>query len=337
MLFFGDSAEEPFVALSVACIDAIVTYLLKMLFRDMLDETVYEIKCGDSFHDQFVIFMAVIVEGDRITVIMVNAGSSDDGPAEIAADVFSYSVGVTLIGFSINIETVFVVSVDRGLDLFERRADLGFQFIQERSLEGIPHKTVAEVWEGTPEAGVTDTALGDEAVDVGIPFEVTAKGMEDTDKTGSKAFGFIVFVEHTENDAFCGSKKAVEEGTVGKEEGPELFRNGEDAVAVGDVQDLKGHGRGTVNGVFRTAGGTETAVAAERDKFEFTTLIAAIHGTTERRVTAVKHPVNVPNDGLPGMENVKHFFIMVFKDVLKNVHKIIMKDLIVENNPTPQD
>lgn len=337
MLFFGDGTEEPFVTFPAAGVDAIVAYLLEMFFRDMLYETVYEIESRNRFHDQPVILVAVIVEGDHVTVIFINTGGGNDGPAKIAADVFSNDLRVTFIGFCMDIKTVFVVSVDRGPDLFERRADPGFQFIQECSLEGIAQKTVVEVWEGTPEAGVTDTSLGDEAVDVGIPFEVTAKGMEDTDKTGSKAFGFIVFVEHTENDAARGSKKAVEKGTVGKKKGPEFFRNGEDAVAVGDIQDLKGHGSGTVNGVFRTAGGTETAVAAERDKFEFTALIAAIHGTTERRVTAVKHPVNVPDDGLPGMEDVKHFFIMVFKDVLKNVHKIIMKDLIVENNPTPQD
>ena len=78
-------------------------------------------------------------------------------------------------------------------------------------------------------------------------------------------------------------------------------------------------------------------MATERDKFKFPTLITAIHGAAERRITAVKHPVNIPDDGLPGMENIKHFFIMVIKDVLKDVHKTIMRDLMTENNPTPQD
>ena len=78
-------------------------------------------------------------------------------------------------------------------------------------------------------------------------------------------------------------------------------------------------------------------MAAERDKFKFPTLITAIHGTAERRITAVKHPVNIPDDRLSGMENIKHFFIMVIKDVLKDVHKTIMRDLMTENNPTPQD
>ena len=230
-----------------------------------------------------------------------------------------------------------MVSVDGGFDLFERRADLRFQLIQEGSLESIPHEAVIEVGAGTPETGVTDTAFRDEAVDMGIPFEVSSKGMEDTDKTGSKALGFVFFMEHTEDDAARGSKKAVKEGTVSKKERAKLLGNGEDAVAVCDVQDLKGHGSGTVNGIFCAAGGTETAVTAERDKFKLATFVTTIHGTAERGVAAVKHPVYIPDDGLSGMEDIKHFFIMFFKDVLKNIHKIIMNDLVTENNPTPQD
>lgn len=144
-------------------------------------------------------------------------------------------------------------------------------------------------------------------------------------------------MEHAEDDAFCGSKKTVKEGTVSKKEGAQFLSNGEDAVAVCNIQKFKGHGSGTVNGVFCTAGGTETAVAAERNKFEFAAFVTTIHGTAERRVTAVEHPVNIPDDGLPGMEKIKHFFIMVFKDVLENIHKSIMNDLATENNPTPQD
>lgn len=108
-------------------------------------------------------------------------------------------------------------------------------------------------------------------------------------------------MEHAQDDAFCGIKKAVKEGPVSKKKGTQFLCNGKDAVAVCNIQELKGHGSGTFNGVFRTAGGTETAVAAERDKSEFTAFITAIHGTAERRVTAVEHPVNIPDDGLPGM------------------------------------
>lgn len=67
-------------------------------------------------------------------------------------------------------------------------------------------------------------------------------------------------------------------------------------------------------------------MAAERDKFKFPTLMTAIHGTTERRITTVEHPFNIPDDRLSGMQDVFHFFIVFFKDFLEDVHKVIMKE-----------
>ena len=190
---------------------------------------------------------------------------------------------------------------------------------------------------GAPASTIADTTLRDKAVDMWVPFKVTPEGMEDTDKTWGKAFGFIVLVEHAEDDTADSGEEASKEGTVSKEEGAEFFSDGEDTVAVFHVQNLKGHGGSTVNGVFCTAGGAETAVAAERDKFEFPTFVTGIHGTTERRVTTVKHAVNIPGDGLAGVEDIKHFFIMVTKNLLKDVHETIMQDMSTESNPTPHE
>ena len=49
---------------------------------------------------------------------------------------------------------------------------------------------------------------------MGIPFERSAEGMKDKDKTGCKKFGFIIFVEHVEDDASDSRKKTVQKGTV---------------------------------------------------------------------------------------------------------------------------
>ena len=216
-------------------IDTIVTYLLEMFFRDMLDEPVNEIKGGDGLHDQFVILMAVIVKGDHVSIIFINTGSSDNGASKVASDVFGDDLRITLIGFGVDIETVFVVSVDGGLYPFEVRTELRLEFIQEGGLKGIAQKTVVEVSFGAPSSTVTDTALGEKAVDMWIPFEVTSKGMENTDKTGSKAFGFVIFVEHTKDDTADGGEETAKEGAVSEEEGAEFFRDGEDTVTVLDI------------------------------------------------------------------------------------------------------
>lgn len=51
-----------------------------------------------------------------------------------------------------------------------------------------------------PPPGIANAAFGNEAVDVGIPFEVTSKGMQDTDKAGSKTFRSIGVLEHSEGN-----------------------------------------------------------------------------------------------------------------------------------------
>ena len=77
----------------------------------------------------FVILMAVIVEGDHVTIIFVNAGNCDDRAAEIAPDIFGNNLRVTLIRFGMDIEAVFVVLIDGGFHPFEVRADFGLEFL----------------------------------------------------------------------------------------------------------------------------------------------------------------------------------------------------------------
>ena len=82
---------------------------------------------------------------------------------------------------------------------------------------------------------------------------------------------------------------------------PEFLGNGKDIVPVRTPDNLKWHGGGAVNGIFVAAGRTETALAPERNKLVLTTGTTPIHGTAERRVSAIKHPVNGFHDGCPGM------------------------------------
>ena len=77
-----------------------------MVFGDMLDEPFNEIKGGDGFHNQFIIHMAVIVKGDHVTIIFINAGGGDNRPSKVSANVFGDDLRVALIGFGVDIETV---------------------------------------------------------------------------------------------------------------------------------------------------------------------------------------------------------------------------------------
>ena len=59
----------------------------------------------------------------------------------------------------------------------------------------------------TPKAIIAVAALGDQTVDVGIPFEIPAKSMENHDTAGSEVSGFVHFKEHMGNNTATEWKK----------------------------------------------------------------------------------------------------------------------------------
>ena len=75
-------------------IKAIVTNHFKMLLGDMDNEFFDEIPCGNSFGNEFVIFMSVVMKSDEITIITVNTRRSNNRSAKIATDIVKNSTVV---------------------------------------------------------------------------------------------------------------------------------------------------------------------------------------------------------------------------------------------------
>ena len=59
------------------------------------------------------------------------------------------------------------------------------------------------------------------------------------------------------------------------------------------MEDFKGHGSSTVNGVFIAVGWAETAFAAKRNKLKISTMGTGIHDTIKGRIAAIDHAVNI--------------------------------------------
>ena len=89
--------------------------------------------------------MTVIVERDRITVIVIDPGSSDDRPAKITANIPGDYFWVTEIRFRIDIETMLMFAVTFGFDFFKRRPDPDFQFIEESGAESTAEIVIVKV------------------------------------------------------------------------------------------------------------------------------------------------------------------------------------------------
>lgn len=229
----------------------------------------------------------MIVESDRITVIVIDPGSSDDRPAKITTDILSDYFGVTEIRFSIDIETMFMFAVTSCFYFFKRRPDPDFQFIEESGAESTAEIVIVKVPDMTPGAVITVTAFGEEAVDMGIPFEVPAKSVEDHDISRGEIFGLVELEKHTGDDTGDRMEETVQERAVLEEKGTEILINGKDAMAMADIDELKKHRGRAFHSVFITAGRAETAAATERDEFQLAAVGTAVHGTAKGRIAAV--------------------------------------------------
>ena len=136
------------------------------------------------------------MESNGISVIPINPGSGNYRPAKIAADVFSHYFWIAEIRFGIDIEAVLMLRVAFRFDFFKRRSDPDFQFIEKSRAESISQIVVVKVFYMAPEAVITVTAFGKDAVDMGIPFEIPAESMENHDITGSIVFGMVQIEKH---------------------------------------------------------------------------------------------------------------------------------------------
>jgi hypothetical protein len=86
-----------------------------------------------------------------------------------------------------------------------------------------------------------------------IPLEASAKGMKNTDESGSEIFGFVLLMKRAKNNTSNSGKEAVKKRTVLKKKVTEFFGNGKNTVAVGTVYKLKTHSGSSVNGIHVTA------------------------------------------------------------------------------------
>ena len=189
-----------------------------MFFRDVTDETFYEIHNRQSFFHILFIFVTVIVESNGISVIPVNPGSGNYWSAKIAADVFSHYFGIAEIWFCIDVEAQFMLGVTFRFYVFERRTNPIFQFIEKSSTESVTEIVVVKVFYMTPESVITVAAFGKDTVDVGIPFEVAAKSVKDQDIAGRKIFGMVQVEKHPRYYTGDGMEEAVQKRPVLKEE-----------------------------------------------------------------------------------------------------------------------
>ena len=261
------------IHLTVSRIQAAISDHFKVFFWNVTDQAFDEIHNRKSLFHICVIFVAIIVERNSISVIEVNSGCGYDGSAKIASNIVSNDFGVTKIRFGIDIESLFMLAVTVG-------------FIEKSRTESITEIVVVKVFYMTPETVIAVTTFREKTVDMRIPFEVPAKRMQDQDIAGSEIFGMVQLEKHAGYDTGDGKKETVQERTILKKEEAEIVINGKNTMAVLNIDELERHTDGAIHSILVAAGGTKATVTAKRDKFEVATVMAGVHGTAKRRITA---------------------------------------------------
>ena len=104
---------------------------------------------------------------------------------------------------------MFMFQITTGRNFFKRRTDAEQHFLEESSTESIAKESIVEMRDITPESIIAEATLRDKAMDMGIPFQIPAKGVKNHNKSRSKILGFIEFVKHTADHAGNRVEKAV--------------------------------------------------------------------------------------------------------------------------------
>lgn len=282
-----------------------------MFIGDMDNEPLNKFNGGNSFNDEFIIFVSVVMKSNKRAGVRINTGSSNNRSAEIATNVFRDGRGVTVIGLSVDIEAFTVIFINSRFDYLEGRTEFVLETIEQSSTEGIAQKSVVKMFYTLPRSNTSDSDFGDEDVNVRIPLEAASKGVENTNEARSKMLRFIKFAEHAKDDIADGMKKAVEQRTISAEKDTKFFRNSEYTMPVNALNDFERHRSSALDRIEISTRRTETAFAAKRNKFESTTRRTPVHSTAERRIPAMNHLFDVFKNNRTGLKGVLDFFVVI--------------------------
>ena len=97
-------------------------------------------------------------------------------------------MGIADIGFGINIKTLRAEFVDQRFHGGKGRAETNSQPVKKSGPKGKAEEVEIEMADFAPGSFVAGSPFGNKDVDMRVPFEITAKGVEDSDETGGKVF-----------------------------------------------------------------------------------------------------------------------------------------------------
>lgn len=278
-------------------IETIVTNVAEMRVRNMDDELLDEFDSRFDHIISLLILVVMVKPMDNIGLLIVtdDAAFSDAGPAgithivgdariDVIAMVFVFKFFIFFLGPGMDVKSFRMIFIQDRSSVLERRTDFFFDEAKQFILEGLSE--LGEIEMGEELEGIFIRGIDqfrNEGMDMRIPFEITAKGMEGGDH--AKMIDMAVVLEGIvrELDAFspeladegsidksrngvaCGDEEDIEVGPVLAEPVSDAVRDGEDDMSVFGIEAERCGLDRKLFGIFDAAGITETRMAVSVD------------------------------------------------------------------------
>ena len=326
-------------------IEAIVTNVAEMRIRNMDDQFLDEFNGRFDHIITFFILVVMVKPMDNIGLLIVtdDAAFSDAGPAgithivgdariDVIAMIFVFKFFIFFLGPGMDVKSFRMIFIQDRFSALERRADFFFDEAKQFVLEGLSQ--FGEIEMGEELEGIFIRGIDqfrNEGMDMRIPFEITAKGMEGGDH--AKMIDMAVVLEGIvrELDAFsleltdegsidksrngvaCSDEEDIEVGPVLAEPVSEAVRDGEDDMSVFGIEAERCGLDRKLFGIFDAAGITETRMAVSVDGSKVITMrvlalkiiAAEINGIAKERTLNIVEDTGAGTArGIPTLDDV---------------------------------
>lgn len=326
-------------------IEAIVTNVAEMRIRNMDDQFLDEFNGRFDHIITFFILVVMVKPMDNIGLLIVtdDAAFSDAGPAgithivgdariDVIAMVFVFKFFIFFLGPGMDVKSFRMIFIQDRFSALERRADFFFDEAKQFVLEGLSQ--FGEIEMGEELEGIFIRGIDqfrNEGMDMRIPFEITAKGMEGGDH--AKMIDMAVVLEGIVRELDAFSPELADEGSIDKsrngiassdeediEVGPvlaepvsEAVRDGEDDMPVFGIEAERGGLGRKLFGIFDAAGITETRMAVSVDGSKVITMrvlalkiiAAEINGIAKERTLNIVEDTGAGTArGIPTLDDV---------------------------------
>ena len=326
-------------------IEAIVTNVAEMRIRNMDDQFLDEFNGRFDHIITFFILVVMVKPMDNIGLLIVtdDAAFSDAGPAgithivgdariDVIAMVFVFKFFIFFLGPGMDVKSFRMIFIQDRSSVLERKTDLFLDEAKQFILEGLSE--LGEIEMGEELEGIFIRGIDqfrNEGMDMRIPFEITAKGMEGGDH--AKMIDMAVVLEGIVRELDAFSPELADEGSIDKsrngiassdeediEVGPvlaepvsEAVRDGEDDMSVFGIEAERGGLDRKLFGIFDAAGITETRMAVSVDGSKVITMrvlalkiiAAEINGIAKERTLNIVEDTGAGTArGIPTLDDV---------------------------------